>query len=323
MVNMDSFDVTSFLTAVKSTVESHMTTGLTSLQDPLLALLSALAIISILTQWEMYFGNYNYGNLIVKLLHIGFVGAMIKDWKTLMDVIRESAATLGALVGGVDAPVKVETFISVYSGKIMGLWSHVLDKAELGTFLISLVGLVIIIISFFAIFKIGYEVFSANMEFTIIGTLLVVLLPFQVLGYTKDFGNKAWGGLFTLFCKLMVVTFFFALVVDMMDSAITTTKYGGNDTIPNLIIQVAALIFLAYLMSQATQMVNAIVQGAVINGGNPMQRATQVAGNAAAYGAGRVGGMIRQKAPVAARAAGQGVVNAGRAIGNAIQRLIH
>lgn len=334
---MELFKFSDFITKIYSTINTFMNNGIDNLQGPLMLTLTLLAALSIMTTWEMYFGNYNYGNLIVKLLHIGFVGAMIKGWVEFVDILKESAINLGNAFN-TSSVQDIGKFIDKKMGAYFDVYGTILDQLALdSSLIIVLVASIVILVGICGILYIGYSVFSATAEFMIVSKLMIVLVPFQVLGYTKEFGNKAWGGLLTLVVKLMVTTFFFALVASLVDSTLTIAadSVGSSEDVdknlPAIITQTCALIFLAFLSKHAVALTSSIVSGAAIATGNPMGDAISRGGGAvagyatgAAKGTAKFGGRVAGKVAMGgARIAGRGIKKGATKMGNAVYNAGH
>ena len=76
---------------LSATIEKAVASGILNLTDPLIDLLIVLGIISIASNWEMYFsGNFNFGNLFVKIIQIGFFAFLIRNWGMFFTMIKQS-----------------------------------------------------------------------------------------------------------------------------------------------------------------------------------------------------------------------------------------
>ena len=62
------------LNEITDVITNAVLNGMIRLQEPMVELLVVLAIIGIASNWEMYFASesWNWGNLFVKTIHIGF-----------------------------------------------------------------------------------------------------------------------------------------------------------------------------------------------------------------------------------------------------------
>lgn len=292
--------------------------GITNLQEPLIAMLTSFAIISIITNWEMYFSaNYSIANIVVKLMHFGFLAMLLKNWAKIINMFQETAENIGLLAGGQTEMLKVTSFVNLYVGKLFTAWGNVWAKFSFisDSIVLALIANLIIALTIVLIFAMAYEVFMATNEFIIVGTLLMVLVPFNALHFTQDFGGKAWGGLLSLFVKLMVTVFFFSLVTVLVDDTlgkeVVLNKDKLDTAVPNMAMMLAALAFLFYMMKSATELATSIVSGAIIGrGANIVTSAPQYAmstyrGAMTGYAMGRTAGRWGYKAGKAGYAAGK------------------
>lgn len=293
--------------------------GINNLQEPLIAMLTSFAIISIITNWEMYFSaNYSIANIVVKLMHFGFLAMLLKNWAKIINMFQETAENIGLLAGGQNEMLKVTSFVNLYVGKLFTAWGNVWAKFSFisDSIVLALVANLIIALTIVLIFAMAYEVFMATNEFIIVGTLLMVLVPFNALHFTQDFGGKAWGGLLSLFVKLMVTVFFFSLVTVLMGDTLLAKEMNiekGNlgTEVPNMAMMLASIAFLFYMMKSATELATAIVSGAIIGrGANIVTSAPQYAmstyrGAMTGYAMGRTAGRWGYQAGKAGYAAGK------------------
>lgn len=296
-----------FYTEITKKLTEVTISGVEALTTPALTLLSILAAISILVKWERYLaGQPFFGELIVKIIQVGFVAFLIKNWyKLYIMLFKDSADGIGALAAGAGSSDtgNVAKFLDKYIGKIFDAFSVVWGNNSKDTSLIILLLCsVVLIAAIIMLAYMAYEVFTATYELVIVGGLLVILLPFQVLDYTKEFGNKVYSSLFSMFVKLMVVSFFFYLIGTMADSInMAGIKEGKEmgDSLPSLMTYVVSLGFAMYLMKSSKDIAASIISGATIHSGNPTETAMGMAGAVAggfAGAAARVGGRVLGRA---------------------------
>lgn len=299
MGDFNATQIFDFIIKLQNTIETAVFSGVLNLTDPMLNLLAALGLISIATNWGLYFdGNFNFGNLITKIIHIGFVAFLIRNWLMFMKMIKESGEKLGMLASGHSDMPDNATLINNNIAKVYEQISVAFDSFSFtGDHVMALViSIFLLIICIYCFFRISYTAFTANAEFIIIGGLSIVLLPFGVTQWTKDIGNKPWGILLTCAVKVLVITFFMGLVTALIDQAFTLQSIGSGlsddaarnairQNLPNLATTTISLLFLAFLIGQATEFAGAITNGAVISTGD---RLLGTMSNTA----GRAGGMV-------------------------------
>lgn len=313
----------SAITTIENTLNTTIIAGVAKLSPAALGLLTVLGAISIMTKWERYFtGQPFWGELAVKCMQIGFVGWLIKNWYNFyIDYFKNTAESIGATAAGQEKAMTIPGFLSKYVSDIFTLLGN--TTASLGILkdgiVLWIICGILLLLSILMLAKIAFTMFMAKYELAVVGGLLVILLPFSVLDYTKEFGNKVWSALFSMFVKLMVVSFFFYLICTMGDqiSPIGKAISEGADPeklkaeVPKLIAHVISLGFLMYLMSAAENIASSLISGATISTGNPIGMVGRGAG---AIAGGVAGAATRTVGAVAGRSAIRGTANAGRAI---------
>lgn len=104
---MDSY--LNLLDNITTNIEKVAFNGSLALAEPLIDLLMILAVISVATAWEMYFSpeSWNWGNLFIKIIHIGWIAFLIRNWAMFLKIVKESAEQIGfaaANMGGAMTP---------------------------------------------------------------------------------------------------------------------------------------------------------------------------------------------------------------------------
>lgn len=323
------------LETIGHNVETATVSGMTNLQDPLLGLLCTLAIISVCTEFEMFFNySWNWGNIITKIIHIGFLAFLIKSWPNIMMMVKKTGEQLGLAASGSDVmqtPTKL----------IAGVCKNLFDSFELlfknfpgitsGTIFIHVLAVVALGFALFALFRIAYVLFMANAEFIILCSLSIVLLPFGITKWTSDICNKTWGILLTCAVKLMVAIFIVCLIGNDLSTAFHVEEKVTSETVSSFIISACSLVFLSYLSAQAVEFAGAMTTGASFNTNNFIHAsagavrtagsAALTAGSIAASGGGAVIGRVASsKFGQAVGRAGATIAKDGYAAGKAIAR---
>mgnify|MGYP001078986692 FL=1 len=290
---------------LSATIEKAVASGILNLTDPLIDLLIVLGIISIASNWEMYFsGNFNFGNLFVKIIQIGFFAFLIRNWGMFFTMIKQSGEQLGLFAGGAEETMTSGTLVLKGLGVVFSFLAKVYNGASisLNAILVWLLAILCILIALYAFTKIAYTLFITNMEFVIIGGLSIVLLPFGVLNWTKSISEKTWGILLTCAVKVMVASFMVALLSTFIDSSfnIGTLTSIDNDglkkLLPNLFGSTISMLFIAYLFGQAVEFAGAMTNGLTISSRNLAESGMGMAAGATRNAAGWGVGKLRQQA---------------------------
>lgn len=271
---MDSVDrALALLDNVSTHIDQACTTGITNLQSPLLALLATLAVISIATEFDMFFGPaFNFGNMIVRIMHIGFLAAMIQNWGMLMVAIKETGQILGMTAGGADATYTPTGLISETCKSIFDSFQHIISSfpsfTSSGSVAAYILALIALCIAMYAIFRIAFTLFMANAEFLILGSLSLVLIPFGITKWTRSIAEKTWGILLTSAVKLMVAVFMVSLIQNEITAAFNVTDTDVSKNVTGFLTSAASLVFLSYLSAQAVDLAGAMTTGAVVSTNN-------------------------------------------------------
>lgn len=261
------------LDKVSTHIDQACTTGITNLQSPLLALLATLAVISIATEFDMFFGPaFNFGNMIVRIMHIGFLAAMIQNWGMLMVAIKETGQILGMTAGGADATYTPTGLIGETCESIFDSFQHIISSfpsfTSDGSVAAYILALIALCIAMYAIFRIAFTLFMANAEFLILGSLSLVLIPFGITKWTRSIAEKTWGILLTSAVKLMVAVFMVSLIQNEITAAFNVTDTDVSNNVAGFLTSAASLIFLSYLSAQAVDLAGAMTTGAVVSTNN-------------------------------------------------------
>lgn len=290
---------------LSATIEKAVASGILNLTDPLIDILIVLGIISIASNWEMYFsGSFNFGNLFVKIIQIGFFAFLIRNWGMFFTMIKQSGEQLGLFAGGAEETMTSGTLVLKGLGVVFSFLAKVYNGASisLNAILVWLLAILCILIALYAFTKIAYILFITNMEFVIIGGLSIVLLPFGVLNWTKSISEKTWGILLTCAVKVMVASFMVALLSTFIDSSfnIGTLTSIDNDglkkLLPNLFGSTISMLFIAYLFGQAVEFAGAMTNGLTISSRNLAESGMGMAAGATRNAAGWGVGKLRQQA---------------------------
>lgn len=290
---------------LSATIERAVASGILNLTDPLIDLLIMLGIISIASNWEMYFsGSFNFGNLFVKIIQIGFFAFLIRNWGMFFTMIKQSGEQLGLFAGGAEETMTSGTLVLKGLGVVFSFLAKVYNGASisLNAILVWLLAILCILIALYAFTKIAYTLFITNMEFVIIGGLSIVLLPFGVLNWTKSISEKTWGILLTCAVKVMVASFMVALLSTFIDNSfdIGSIEVINNNEIknmlPNLFGSTISMLFIAYLFGQAVEFAGAMTNGLTISSRNLAESGMGMAAGATRNAAGWGVGKLRQQA---------------------------
>ena len=287
--------VLKLFTDLETNIKVATASSITNLKAPLLALTSSLAVISIASNWEMYFSsNFNWGNIITKIIHVGFIMYLINHWTNFTLMIKDSAEKIGSIAGNLKELPTVTSLIGKSYATVFDYLDFILKDSSFGldTFMIYLMAIILIIILSYAFLKISWTFFMAKMEFYIMGALSMVLLPFSQTKWTKSMSEKTWGILLTTSIKLLVCVFMIAITKDFIDQNFTVTgdveknaKAIKESLLPSLFSSTIAIFFLSHIISKVTEFAGAMANGVMIQSSNLVASAGAMVQNYATGGA--------------------------------------
>lgn len=311
-----------FFTTINGTISTYASTAIHQLQEPMIVLLTSLCVISVMTNWELYFpsGRYNLNNLVIKALHFMFLGALIKNWADFVNMLQKSAEMIGKIGSGGNGVADIGSFLTKHVGNMFTTIGNAVSALSLTSesFVILILAIVACLFAIGAIFFITYEMFSATAEFTIVGALLLVLAPFHILNYTKSIGGKAFDGFVGLFVKLMVTTFFFSMIDNVLSTSFfeigqttkNTTVANNTTMLATIITQTICIILISLLMKQATAIASGIVSGSVISSGQNL--GSMIGGRAVSLASGAGDKVLGTAGKTTGRVLGAGARSATR-----------
>lgn len=297
--------------SIGNQLEKAAFNGAVNLVPYMITLLCTLFAIAIATEWDMYFsGTWNWGNLITKIIHAGFIAFFIRNWTNIISTLKQFASKLGMIAGGADISYTPTTLLSSTLSTVYSAFSILWDKVgfNLSSILVIILTTIALAISLYAIFRIAFVLFMAQAEFIILGSLAMVLLPFGVTKWTSSISDKTWGILLTSAVKLMVAIFMVSMLGEQIQSGFSASLSGVTDAskieVAGFLTSAFTLLFLSFLSAQAVEFAGAMTTGVMVNSNNIIHSlpgayrdAKRVVGVGASIG--RTGYRIATSKPVA------------------------
>lgn len=285
---VDANNLTAIFDQIKGAIDDSIIRGLENLTDPLLGLLFTLTAIGIMLNFEMYFQQrVNWGQLFVKLAQATFFAFLIRNWHMIVSIFQETSENLGLTAAGKDTILTAGSIINEGVGQVFKYFA-VIFQVEIGlnTFILGFFGIIILLIALFGFMKIAYTLFTTNVEFLIVASLSVILLPFYMTKWTQNVADKAWGILFTCTMKLIVCNFMIGLlssyitnnfVVDKLKQGIQSSELSG--ILPEMILKTLGILFIAFLITKTVEFAGAMTSGLTISDADPVTPSSKWAWN--------------------------------------------
>jgi len=204
--------------------------------------------------------------IVAKVLAIGFVQFLIFRYVWLVDSIRDGFVKAGLAAGGSHQSVPdfldpsayissgFDKIFSVLEGRYFeGSWHFFSSFTMAGIFT-----LVVLLIMFFAFVGMGFQIFFAVIEFYIVTSLAIILVPFLIIQKTNFLGFRAINGILSNCIKLMVLAFIASLASPVLQELAFSTQ---DPTLKELVSLAIGALAIALLMWRAPSIAMSFIAG--------------------------------------------------------------
>lgn len=212
-----------------------------------LYIISAIEITVAALFWALK-GEDALIEFIKKTLVIGVFAWFVLNWSNFLNSVGQGFVDLGFKAGG--GAASIANFNDPSSIITMGFNAVSPIDAKIQTLNYLDVGPYIIygwaMISILAAFAIlGIQVFLTQLEFYLITTLALAFVPFGILRWTSFMSEKAFGMVFSLGVKMMVLAFIISVSPVVLGNLVLPGDPTYGDCF-NVLIGAAAIAFLAW-----------------------------------------------------------------------------
>lgn len=217
---------TGTLTTVLDQILSMLKIGKSGVGADAFSLLTILATIEILIAalWWAITGQDALVGLLKKLLFIGFFLFVIQNYDSLLHTVIDGFIHTGKIAGsgGGDSLASIKDPSSIVEAGFTAtqpVFEHLTTFAtwdvmsHLPDIFISLICALGILIAHFII---AIQVFVTYLEFGLISTLGLILIPFGVLRHTSFLAEKVFGAIISFGIKLMVLGLLVSITVPLL-----------------------------------------------------------------------------------------------------------
>lgn len=204
--------------------------------------------------------------IVAKVLAVGFAQFLLFRYVWLVDSLRNGFVTAGLAAGGDHLNIAEFLDPSAYMSSGFEQVFFVLEgRFEDGTWhflsTFSMVGffnLIVLLIMFFAFVAMGFQIFFAVIEFYIVTSLAIILIPFLILKSTNFLGFRAINGIISNCIKLMVLAFIASLAAPVIQELTFSTS---DPTLRESVSLAVGALAMALLMWRAPTMAMAFIAG--------------------------------------------------------------
>lgn len=210
-------------------------------------------------------GGDAIASLFKKVLVIGVFQFLVSRYVTLVDALRDSFVGIG-LAGQVGAgTLSLSQFLDPSSLISHGLTVvyPIFERQTLFGVLVSGSGLdgltfLAAILILLAFVWMGMQIFLVSIEFYIVTTLAVIMIPFGLFKPTAFLADRAFGSIFAVCIKLMVLAFVASVALPVVQGLVFITDNPNFNESLTLLIGVGAV---ALIMAKAPLIAVGMVSG--------------------------------------------------------------
>lgn len=248
--------------------------------------------------------------IVAKIIAIGFVQFLLFRYVWLIDSIRDGFISAGLAAAGGNKSVQEfidpSSYVSAGFDQVFRVVGEKFDHS-IWTYLSSpglvwmLYGLVLLVM-LLAFIAIGLQIFLSVVEFYLISSLAIILIPFLILQKTSFLGLRALNSLITICLKLMVIAFVASLSVPVLELLAFT---NNEPTIKEAMSLALGAVSVALIMWRAPAIAMSMISGGggldvnssiiqpIISTVNTSGSATGLAGKAASFGGRAMGSVAK------------------------------
>ncbi len=204
--------------------------------------------------------------VVSKILAIGFAQFLLFQYVWLVDGLRDGFVDAGLAAGGrhlntaefLDPSAYISSgfdkVFSVLEGRFEdGTWHFLSTFSMIGLF-----NLLILLVMFFAFVAMGFQIFFAVIEFYIVTSLAIILIPFLIVKQTNFIGFRAINGIISNCIKLMVLAFIASLASPVLQEL---TFSAPDPTLRESVSLAVGALAIALLMWRAPTIALAFIAG--------------------------------------------------------------
>lgn len=263
---------TDFVSGFMNYFISSCMIGAYKIQSTSLTLLLILATIETALTLSFNYEQDHIKYVFKQVLTVGFFAFLIKNWVGgsfgIADNIFTSFEVLGLKAAGA-AMANPDNIINNTITIVSTLWNTILD-CSMGSmgFMIGMTVVMVFII--LTTFLMAIEIFVCKVEFWVISTLSIPLIPFGVNKHTKFLFEKVIGAVFSMGIKLMVLSFVAALGITVIQTMAKTIAADttASTTLPIALRMVLACAVVYMLTKKAPDLAQSLLSGSPSLGGS-------------------------------------------------------
>lgn len=283
-----------FLDDFAKMILAHCSTAVDNLLPYVLGLMSVMLMWNIITNWDLYWGKQDYSKLIPLLVTATFFVALSYSWGFVLDTVyqfgSEVAITASNNKGTIDDNKFLTTItpsmivnegvnnsIIVFKGHVLGknpkeikkdsekksAMSEIAEAMKAGISGRVMSGLFYAFITLLLFGFIAISYLYTVLEFFIIGSLSIVLLPFGLLDRTKAIVDKILNYFFVSAIRIAIFLFLILLINPSIENAFNNVNFIESALGIGTLSALISLFALAFLAFKTPSFAAALFNGAI------------------------------------------------------------
>lgn len=283
-----------FLDDFAKMILAHCSTAVDNLLPYVLGLMSVMLMWNIITNWDLYWGKQDYSKLIPLLVTATFFVALSYSWGFVLDTVyqfgSEVAITASNNKGTIDDNKFLTTItpsmivnegvnnsIIVFKGHVLGknpkeikkdsekksAMNEIAEAMKAGISGRVMSGLFYAFITLLLFGFIAISYLYTVLEFFIIGSLSIVLLPFGLLDRTKAIVDKILNYFFVSAIRIAIFLFLILLINPSIENAFNNVNFIESALGIGTLSALISLFALAFLAFKTPSFAAALFNGAI------------------------------------------------------------
>lgn len=283
-----------FLDDFAKMILAHCSTAVDNLLPYVLGLMSVMLMWNIITNWDLYWGKQDYSKLIPLLVTATFFVALSYSWGFVLDTVyqfgSEVAITASNNKGTIDDNKFLTTItpsmivnegvnnsIIVFKGHVLGknpkeikkdsekksAMNEIAEAMKAGISGRIMSGLFYAFITLLLFGFIAISYLYTVLEFFIIGSLSIVLLPFGLLDRTKAIVDKILNYFFVSAIRIAIFLFLILLINPSIENAFNNVNFIESALGIGTLSALISLFALAFLAFKTPSFAAALFNGAI------------------------------------------------------------
>lgn len=291
-------------------------------------LLGAIAVIELALMglfWKLAGTDIRQiiGSLILKILGIGFFVFLLQSFVLAVDIFRDSFIAVGLKAGGSEIAiasfldpsaimamgfeVTKPLFEDLYGDTTLQTIKNVFSPFRMATTAISGVAIL------FGYFLMGVQIFWALVEFYIVSSIAVILVPFGISRFTKTYFDRALNYFIICGAKLMMLAF----VASVSLVYVSELKIDGDNSLGSIFEVLFSVLAIALVMWRAPSIAAGLLGGSGpgLDANNSFFQPALTAGSGLANTASRIArfsGSAASSSPITSAAENAAKINSER-----------